>query len=231
MKPIRISIRLWLLLLLTLSACGVTPVTAVETATPDAVMTALVQTLTVAAAPTKIPPPSATSLPPTRIPSSTPVPFPTITPIPSFTPQPSFTPFGTPPPTSDVTLTPGDGTDTGPTKEFACKLVTKSPENWTTMKPRQDFNASWTVQNTGKKIWHFGGVVIEYIEGSKFYQDLRTKQKIFNLSGDVDPGEETVLMVDMAAPKNKGNHTATWGLMEVKSKQVFCTFTVMITVK
>lgn len=214
-----------LLLALAASACGVSSTPPADTATPDQMMTALVQTLTAIAAPTEIPPATSTPLPPTEIPVDTPVPFPTITPIPSFTPQPSFTPFGTPP-AGALTPTPGDGGSGN--ADFACKIVEKSPDNWTTMKSRAAFDASWTVTNAGSKIWHFGGIMITYVDGAKFHQG---DQKSFNLSDDVKPGEQTILLVDMIAPKAKGNHTATWGLMETKSKLVFCTFTVMITVK
>jgi hypothetical protein len=197
-----------------------------ETPTPDALMTALVQTLTAIYAPTDIPTSTSTAIPPTQPPTETPIPFPTITPVPSFTPQPSFTPFGTPPPGVIMTVTPSeDGTIID---GFGCKLIKKTPGNWTVFKSRQSFDASWTVKNIGTKKWMYGGVVVVYVEGAKFHE---SKDKFFNIPGDVSPNAEAVLMADFIAPKAKGNHVATWGLMETKQKLLFCTFTIMLTVK
>jgi hypothetical protein len=228
MKSIKTSFGLMFIVVLVSSACGVPllPAAPPATSTPDAMMTALVETLTAIYAPTDIPTSTPTPLPPTEPPTETLIPFPTITPIPSFTPQPSFTPFGTPP-SNSLTLTPGSGEGAG-TSEYKCKIVEKSPDNWTVYKSRQAFDAVWKLRNAGAKKWIQGNVVLVYVDGAKFHQG---DQKILPIPHDVDPGDESAIGADFIAPKAKGNYMATWGLMDNRSKTVFCTLTVMITVK
>jgi hypothetical protein len=231
MKSIKSPFSLVLVVALVSLACGLPllpAATPLDTPTPDALMTALVETLTAIYAPTEIPSATWTPLPPTKPPTETQIPFPTITPIPSFTPMPSFTPFGTLPPNLTLTLalTPGDGD--GGTAEFKCKVLFKSPENGEVFKPRKDFDGLWKIRNVGTKNWQTGNVILTFIDGAKFHQGGQTS---FKIPSDIKVGEDGVIIADFVTPKEKGNYTAHWGLMEVKTKQVFCKLTVFITVK
>jgi len=53
-----------------------------------------------------------------------------------------------------------------------------------------------------------------------------------NLTTETPPGDLVLLIVDMLAPKKQGQqYTTTWGLVEARTGNVFCTFTAKITTK
>lgn len=159
--------------------------------------------------------PSATftPLPPTPSPTITQTEFPTITPIPSDTPTPSATPLGAGP---------------TPTPQYACELVDKYPDQWAEFRAHTPFEARWEVKNTGASSWRPLRVVLKYISGVKMYAD-KDKQ---DLTTETPPGSLLLLIVDMLAPKVKGQQYATtWGLVEARTGNVFCSFTAKITTK
>jgi hypothetical protein len=173
------------------------------TFTPDGL---LAQTLSATPAAT------ATPLPPSETPTSTKTQFPTITPLPSDTPIPSVTPLGAGP---------------TPTPQYACELIDKYPDNWTVYKPREKFEARWTVKNTGTLPLQPPHVAVEYISGVKMHI-FKDKQ---DLTTGADPDKLLLLIVDMIAPKAKGDYVAVWGLVETRTGNVFCSFTTKIVVK
>lgn len=110
------------------------------------------------------------------------------------------------------------------TKDYACTLLAQSPKDWVTMQRRQDFDAVWTLQNTGIKNWGKTGVDFGYVSGAK----MHTKASRFDIANDVGSYQKIKLSVDMNAPKTKGYYTAVWGLYN--SAGAFCRVTISINV-
>jgi len=111
-------------------------------------------------------------------------------------------------------------------KEYACSVVSQSPKDWTTFKPRRIFDAKWTVRNTGTKTWSTSGTDLQYVGGTK----MQTHGDVFDISKSVAPDGKISLIVDMNAPKNPGYYTTYWGLSNNGGK-VFCRFYLIIKVK
>jgi hypothetical protein len=110
-------------------------------------------------------------------------------------------------------------------KEYGCSLVSQSPKDWTKMKPRQSFDARWTVLNTGSRSWLKSGTDLLYISGTK----MQTHGDTFDMPKNVGPDGKIALYVDMIAPKTKGTYTSYWGLSN--GSQPFCRFYLIVTVK
>jgi hypothetical protein len=83
---------------------------------------------------------------------------------------------------------------------------------------------SWTVQNTGLRVWHSNTIALKYIGGTK----MQTHGNTVYLASDVGRGKKVTLLVDMNAPKPLGTYSALWSL--VSGKQNFCKLTITLTV-
>lgn len=154
---------------------------------------------------------------------------PTVTP--SFTPLPTKTASITPSPTETFifklnTLTPivPTAAPNSGNANYACDLTSQSPANGTVFNPNTDFDAHWTVKNTGGKNWSATSVDVIYVSGRKFY-----KKSAYDLSATVKAGNSYTVVVDMIAPKNSGSYTTHWGLRI--NKEVFCTMSLNIVVQ
>lgn len=149
---------------------------------------------------------------------------------PSFTPLPTKTPSVTPSSTATFifilstptrftpTATPGSGI-----AGYNCDVTGQSPADGTPFNPGANFDAQWTVANTGSKNWSATNVDVVYVSGSKFY-----KQSIYDLGTTVKVGDTYTVVVGMVAPKNSGSYTTRWGLRT--GKDVFCTMSLTIVV-
>lgn len=111
-------------------------------------------------------------------------------------------------------------------KEYSCAIVSQSPKDWTTFKPRRIFDAKWTVRNTGSRTWSASGTDLLYLGGTK----MQTHGDVFDLSKSVAPQGKITLIVDMNAPKKAGYYTTYWGLSNNSSK-AFCRFYLILKVK
>ncbi len=112
------------------------------------------------------------------------------------------------------------------TYAYACSLLTQKPADWTTMKRRTTFDASWTIQNTGSKVWGTHGVDVVYNGGTK----MHTGRSLFDLPKQVRQGQKIKIKLDMTAPKNAGYYTSNWGLKLGLGGASFCRFYVVIYV-
>lgn len=159
--------------------------------------------------------PSPTSPPsPTATITSTATVTPTPTPIIVF---PTFTPLVFPSPI-------GGGGGGGGNVDYACVLLSQNPANGTVMNPQTDFDASWTLRNSGLKTWDSGSVDFIYVRGDKLH-----KQAGYDLPKDVAPGKSIQLGADMLAPKTEGTYTTFWGLR--RGKNIFCEVYLTIIVR
>lgn len=109
--------------------------------------------------------------------------------------------------------------------QYACKLLSQSPKDWTKFKPRHIFDARWTVRNTGTKTWTTSGTDLLYVGGAK----MQTHGDLFDLTKSVAPDAKASFVVDMTTPKQPGYYTAYWGL--ANGSQVFCKFYLIVSVK
>lgn len=189
----------WLGITLIVLACGVPalPFTSVATPVPGSIETSIVQTVAAAQTQTALFRPPATFTPTeTLVPTST------------FTETPTSTAtiiFVFPTATRTHTATPTD--DGLSDEEWDCRLVSRRPANNTTFDPQTDFDARWTVQNTGTRTWNRNNIDYIYYSGTKMH-----KKAGYDLTENVEPGETVVIIVDMIAPKNDGDYTTTWTL-------------------
>ena len=216
------------------SACLATlpaPVSVPSTFTPDLAMTGKAQTLTA------VPTATLTAIPvsATDTPTITLTPFPSITPLPSATSSPTKTPFGyfeTPTPTP-ISATVQPTTETpdpveGATNEhgaYTCKLVTKSPPDWTVLPARNLYKVSWTLYNTGPKTWD-SSIVIVWVDGNRL-----GVQKQYNFSNDVKVGRDADAVITIFTPNQPGHYRSVWGLRSLKTNLIFCTFTIKIVIQ
>ena len=152
----------------------------------------------------------------TPIATNTPLP-PTITP--TFTPTFVIsTATLIPTNTSIVTSTP----DLPP--DFKCEYLKSTPENGSTMGPKNGFDWTPKVGNRGTEDWQASEIEFVYVSGDKFHQ-----AKKYNLWKDVPVGKNIELGVDMISPKESGTYTTTWALK--RNNRYFCQITFKIIVK
>ncbi len=106
---------------------------------------------------------------------------------------------------------------------YRCQLVAQSPADWTRMAPRLDFDAAWTLKNTGTANWK--GVDLVYLGGAK----MQKYASLYDVNTSVAPGAKIKFVIDMIAPKLPGTYTTYWGLKT--GNQVFCRFYLTIQVR
>ncbi len=182
----------------------------------DTIQTIIAATAGAAATQTAAFRPSPTPLPsPTPTATLTPTITPTPTPLIIF---PTFTPFILPSPGG------GGGGGGGGTTDFACVLLDQTPPDGTVMPPRKDFDAFWTVRNSGAKTWDHGSVDFIYVRGDRLH-----KIAGYDLPKDVAPGKSIQLGVDMVAPGTQGTYTTAWGLRV--GHDIFCELSLTIVVR
>lgn len=208
------KLLIWATTLIVISACVIPSVgaPAVPTIDPGAVNTFIAQTANAAATQT------------VRA-------LPTSTPTATFTPTPRNTDTASPTPTNTVVFLlksptpllpptlPGGGGSSG----LACDIVSQYPGFGTVFSPRTNFDATWTVKNTGSKKWDRNSVDFIYSSGDKIH-----KVSGYDLEKDVNVGQNLTLSVSMQAPKTAANYTTYWTLRDGGTK--FCTMIVNINV-
>lgn len=145
-------------------------------------------------------------IPPTFTPTSTSIPstetfIPTITQ--TYTARPTLTP-----------LPPKTG----------CELISQTPRGWTTMGPRWDFDAIWTIKNTGLFVWDKDEVDFRYIHGEK----MQKRMDVFIFSSDIKPGDSVDIRLDMMAPEAPGKYSSVWGLVNKGTVQCYYSINIIV---
>jgi len=217
--------RLWLTLLilvLTAGCAGLGP-QPLPTQPPGIVETIIAATFSVAQAQTQAAMPANTQ-PAIPTDTQTPLPTPTITDTP-FTPTVTLTPtpwwyYASPTPFATMTqmrrpATGGGSTGGGsyttkapaPTPvQLKCYFISQNPLNNTTLKPGQDFDAIWRVENNGKIAWTYTDTDLIYVSGQK----MQKFYDIIDIPHTVKVGEQLEWVVDMTAPAAAGTYTTNW---------------------
>ena len=150
---------------------------------------------------------TATPLPPTATIA------PSATELPSATPQPTLAPTNTlpPPPTATNTFIPFTPTITNtPTpSDYNCTITSSSPASNAQFGKKDEFDAKWTIKNTGTKDWVTNDMDFRYISGEK----MQKYNDVYDLSKNVAKNESIDFIVDMIAPNATGNFSANWALV------------------
>ena len=190
-------------LMLILSACNVfgpkippTPDPLVIQSTIDAAATQVVLTISAQLTGTALAQPTHTATA-TLVPTQAA----TATPLATSTALPTATNTRIP-----VTLAP---TFTATPANIGCSLSNSSPAAGAKFNINDEFDAVWTVKNTGLKNWEIGTLDLKYDSGQK----MQKVADIFDIPTLVEPGKELPLIVDMAVPATAGKYSATWKLL------------------
>ncbi len=187
-------------------------VTPIPTFDPNSIGTAIVETANAAAAQTQL--------------------FITPTVTPTFTPTATKTPSETPTPTKTFiflfytptkSATP-NATDQAGAKDYACELVSQTPEDNNIIGGGGFFSVRWQVKNTGKKIWDSNSMDYRYKSGTKMHQ-----KPAYDLYKDIAVGEVADIIVDMTAPATPGKYSTAWVIRVGKTE--FCKLSLTIEVK
>lgn len=189
-----------LVLIAALAGCTAAP-TAAPTPTPiptidprptfNAIATQAVQTMVVDLT---LNAPTATPIPPTFTPTVT------LTPAPSETPGPTVT--------ETRVFIPWTKTPTEVPPEYTCIITAVSPQPSDTITVDQEFDAAWSIKNSGKKAWLKDNSDVKFLDGTQ----LQTSGNMVDLKSDVAPNGTTTVVIDMKAPSGDGTYTTTWGL-------------------
>jgi hypothetical protein len=104
-----------------------------------------------------------------------------------------------------------------------CKIVSQSPAFGQTVKPREDLDFRWTVQNISTRTWAQAETDFRYLSGEKM-----VRADAVDFPKTVAANEQVDLIVDVLAPTLPGRYTTTWII--VNGSQTVCTLTATITV-
>lgn len=157
-------------------------------------------------------PPTNTPVPPTETPvPATNTPAVTETPAPTSTPTRVFIPW---------TLTP-----TATVPAYGCTVIEVKPKSTDTIKVEQDFDAIWTVKNTGTKTWEAGNTDVRYVGGER----LHTTADLRDLSSNVAPNGTYTVAIDMKAPTGDGTHTTAWVIQLEEGQTCALNLTINVT--
>ena len=146
------------------------------------------------------------------VPTNTPTATETATPTLTSTPLPTATTYyvWVAPTTSYYTSTPLSLTPslTPTTAAYSCSITSKSIADGTDFSPNEDFDASWTVKNTGSETWDASNFDFRYISGTSMYKH----NAVYDFPSSVAPGESITITVDMVAPSSAAYYETFWGI-------------------
>jgi hypothetical protein len=186
---------------------------AAPTLAPGALNTIVAQTAGAAATQTAlVPPPTSTLIPtPTMLITTT------ATEIPSLTPTFVFV-------LVTATRPRPTATDSNEAAEYACDVLSQTPEDNVVYSPNTDFDVRWQVKNTGTKDWEADSTDYRFQTGAALH-----KNSIYDLYKTVPAGGIVDIIVDMRAPSNPDTYSTTWYLRVGKTG--FCSMRMTIVVR
>ena len=154
---------------------------------------------------------TAQAVPPTAIPTNTPLAtftlLPTFPPPAGLTQLPGVTPAGSGTP---FVIASPFATQSGPLCNDSAFIADVTVPDGTVMKPGNDFEKVWRIKNTGTCKWD-DGYVLAFISGDKMDgYDFPLKR-----SGDfVAPGETHDFAIDMTAHLAEGTYAGCWKMRD-----------------
>jgi hypothetical protein len=117
----------------------------------------------------------------------------------------------------------GTSVPTTPPQTGKCQITSTRPN--ANLSKKADFDAVWTVKNTGTKTWDMSAVDYKYLSGTK----MQKRASVYDLPKSVKPGQSIKIVVDMIAPNKVGTFTTTWGI--VQGNSTLCKMPLTITVR
>lgn len=134
--------------------------------------------------------------------------------LPTWTPLPTDTLAPTPtliPPTVGVDVGgSGSGYTPPPPK---CILLSQSPEDGVKLRPNEEFDVKWTLQNNSTTTWPQNADVT-LVSGPAI-----ARQSLVHLAQDVPPGGTVTILFDAVAPDKEGFYVSQW---EIRASNVYC---------
>ena len=158
-------------------------------------------TETAKAMPTETPTSTVT---PTSTPSTTPTTTATMKPAAVYVWVPSAT-FATSTPS---TLTPVTPTTVVTASSYSCSIISQSVASGTEYKVGTEFDASWTVKNTGSSAWEASEIDYRYVSGTAMHKF----NAIYDFTSSVASGSSITITVDMIAPASAASYETYWGI-------------------
>jgi hypothetical protein len=91
---------------------------------------------------------------------------------------------------------------------YGCTLLSVLPRSTDDIVPNGDFDAYWTVMNTGLELWTPQEILIRYVSGT----NLQKNNNGINLNTVVRRGEKYTVGIDMRAPAEPGVYQSNWAI-------------------
>jgi hypothetical protein len=182
----------------------------IPTFDPNAPFTAIVQTAGAAATQTALVTTSTFTPTPQPSPSRTPTITETATPTFIFL-LPTLTFTATP-----VTIVPSSA-------DYACQVISQTPQNGSVIPRGEAFDAKWRVANVGRQDWNRTSADYIYNSGDRLH-----RQAGYDFEVSVSSGGSVELVVRMLAPTQPGRYSTSWRIQI--GRQVFCPLNLTINV-
>lgn len=148
----------------------------------------------------------------------------TQTPTSTSTPKPAAVYVWVPtlgPSSTPLTVTPS----VVPTAaDYGCVITSQSIADGTAFSPNEEFDASWTIKNTGKLNWDASEIDYRYVSGTSMHK----YNAVYDLPASVNSGNSITITVDMKAPSSAANYETFWGIS--KASTTLCTLPLRIKV-
>ena len=131
-----------------------------------------------------------------------------------------------------ATLVPTLAATSGPTLAATsalivtgCKITASSTSGADTKAVGSDFDARWTIQNTGSTTWVKGSTDYRYNSGTKMQKTVDA----YDLKADLAAAGTLDVVVDMIAPKLPGVYQTNW--IVAQGSTILCSLPVVVTVQ
>jgi hypothetical protein len=107
-----------------------------------------------------------------------------------------------------VSVTPGTPTVTSTKSAYSCSVSSQSISDGTDFTANQEFDASWTVKNTGTEAWNASEMDYRYISGTTTYKH----NALYDMPASVAAGDSITITVDMIAPSSNASYETYWAV-------------------
>jgi hypothetical protein len=108
-------------------------------------------------------------------------------------------------------------------KVIPCTVI--NTRSLPTMRPGQDFDAVWTIKNTGNYDWEAGTVNYRFYSGARIHK----YESSYHIPSALVRGNTHTIMIDMKAPDTLGWHSVTWEV--IQDTRSLCRMGILIFVK
>jgi hypothetical protein len=131
----------------------------------------------------------------------------------------------TPTVTATISLPAATATTIDLSGEYACRVSSQSPETGADFSAGAEFDAHFTLENTGSRTWYTHLLDYRHQSGTHFEK----RASVYDLPKNVRPGESIEIVIDMISPTQPGRYTSTWALVD-EAQQPICLLPIAIDV-